>query len=105
MHVRVSCPACEARLRLTAEQTLRSEPQSLAGLSFVITGTLSRPRSEIAEMIEQRGGKVTGSVSGKTDYLVIGDSPGGSKYRKAQELGVPQIDETQLTELMEQGKT
>jgi DNA ligase (NAD+) len=68
----------------------------LAGLTFVITGTLSRSRQEVAEIIERHGGKVTGSVSRKTDYLVVGDSPGGTKYRKAQQLDVPVIDEARL---------
>jgi DNA ligase (NAD+) len=75
----------------------------LAGLTFVITGTLSRPRKEIAALIEAHGGKVTGSVSRKTDYLVVGESPGGSKYRKAQQLGTPQIDEEQLMALINRG--
>jgi len=75
----------------------------LAGLTFVITGALSRPRREIAEMIEQQGGKVTGSVSGNTDYLVAGDSPGGAKYRKAQRLETPIVDEARLMEMIGQG--
>ena len=75
---------------------------ALAGLTFVITGTLSRPRQEVAEMIEQHGGKVTGSISSKTDYLVAGESPGG-KYRKAQQLEVPMIDEVQLLEMISTG--
>jgi len=75
----------------------------LMGLTFVITGTLSRSRSEVAEAIKQHGGKVTGGVSGKTDYLVAGESPGGSKYRKAQKLEVEVIDEARLLELIGQG--
>jgi len=75
---------------------------ALAGLTFVITGTLSRPRKEVAEMIEQHGGKVVGSVSGKTDYLVAGESPGGGKYRKAQQLGTPMIDEARLIGMIDQ---
>jgi len=72
----------------------------LQGLTFVITGTLSRPREEIAEMIERYGGKVTGSVSRKTDYLIVGENPGGTKYRRAQELGVPMIHEARLWEMV-----
>lgn len=75
----------------------------LTGLTFVITGTLSRPRPEIARMIEQHGGKVTGSVSSKTDYLIAGESPGGSKYRKAQQLETPIIGEAQLLGMVGQG--
>jgi len=73
----------------------------LAGLTFVITGTLpSMSRDEATRLIEQHGGKVTGSVSRNTDYLVVGESPGGTKYRKAQQLEVPMIDEAQLLELI-----
>ena len=54
----------------------------------------------MAEMIEQHGGKVTGSVSSKTDYLLVGESPGGSKYRKAQQLDVPMIDDARLGEMI-----
>ena len=75
----------------------------LSGLTFVITGTLpTMSRDEASRLIEQRGGKVTGSVSGNTDYLVVGESPGGSKYRKAQELETPMIDEARLLEMIGQ---
>lgn len=78
--------------------------QTLAGLTFVITGTLpSLSRDEAAALIEQHGGKVTGSVSKKTSYLVVGESPGGSKFNKAQELGTPQLDEEGLRRLIEAG--
>jgi len=75
---------------------------ALTGLTFVITGTLSRPRQEVAALIERHGGKVTGSVSRNTDYLVVGESPGGSKYRKAQQLELPMIDEARLLEMVGQ---
>jgi DNA ligase (NAD+) len=78
---------------------------SLTGLTFVITGTLSRPRQEIEKMIEQYGGKAVGSVSRNTDYVVVGESPGGSKYRKAQQLATPMIDETKLMEMIAQGQS
>ncbi len=79
------------------------EKGALDGLTFVITGTLSRPRKEIAALIEAHGGRVVGSVSRKTDYLVVGESPGGTKYRKAQQLGTPQISEEQLLAMLESG--
>jgi DNA ligase (NAD+) len=85
------------RLEMGEESTVG--PQPLAGLTFVITGTLSRPRGEVAEIIEQSGGKVTSSVSSRTNYLIVGESP-GSKYRRAQELDVSIIDEAQLMEMM-----
>lgn len=67
-----------------------------AGKTFVITGTLpTMSRNEAKEWIESRGGKVTGSVSKKTDFLVAGESA-GSKLTKAQNLGIPVIDEETL---------
>jgi len=75
-----------------------SAPQTLAGKTFVITGTLSAPRGEIKEQIERHGGKVVGSVSGKTDYLVAGENA-GSKLTRAEELGVTVIGENALAEL------
>jgi DNA ligase (NAD+) len=73
----------------------------LAGKTFVITGTLPNvSREKATEAIESAGGKVTNSVSKKTDYLVVGADPGGSKYNKAQEIGTEQIDEDRLNELL-----
>ena len=72
----------------------------LAGKTFVITGTLAAPRAEVKRRIEALGGKVTGSVSSKTDYLVAGDKP-GSKRAKAEELGVEVLDEPGLERLLE----
>ena len=70
-----------------------------SGQTFVITGTLPNwSRDEAKVFIEERGGKVTDSVSKKTDYLVLGESP-GSKLAKAQSLGVAILDEAQLRKL------
>ncbi len=74
-------------------------PQSLDGLIFVLTGTLSRPRGEVKNSIEAAGGKVTGTVSRKTHYVVAGEDP-GSKARKAADLGVEILDETGLNALI-----
>jgi DNA ligase (NAD+) len=90
----------QAGVKLEQEALAAPAGGSLEGLTFVITGTLSRSRKEMAETIEQHGGKVTGSVSSKTDYLLAGESPGGSKYRKAQQLEVPVIDEARLKEMI-----
>jgi DNA ligase (NAD+) len=69
----------------------------LSGKTFVITGTLpSMSRDAATTFIERSGGKVTGGVSSKTDFLVAGEAPGRSKYTKAQQLDVPIIDEEQL---------
>ena len=74
---------------------------TLAGKTFVLTGTLpSLTRSEAKEMIEAAGGKVSGSVSKKTDYVVAGEEAGG-KLTKAQSLGVAVIDEAGLRALLE----
>lgn len=74
--------------------------QSFAGLTFVLTGTLSGfTREEADEAITSRGGKSAGSVSKKTSYVVVGDSP-GSKYDKAIELGVPVLDEAAFVKLL-----
>jgi len=73
----------------------------LAGKTLVVTGTLpSMSREEAVERIEAAGGKVTGSVSKKTSFLVAGEDPGASKFDKAQELGTKVIDEERLLELL-----
>ena len=75
-------------------------PQTLAGLTFVVTGGLeSFTRDGISETIAGHGGKPSSSVSKKTDYLLVGSDP-GSKLAKAQELGVPVIDEARFKELL-----
>jgi DNA ligase (NAD+) len=88
---------------LAMEQEGRAPGTSgpLAGKTFVITGTLpGMSREKAAEAIEAAGGKVTNSVSKKTDFLVVGADPGGSKFNKAQEIGTEQIDEARLEELL-----
>jgi DNA ligase (NAD+) len=73
--------------------------QVFSGLTFVITGTLPEfTRQEAKEFIESQGGRVISSVSRKTSYLVLGEKP-GSKFEKAQKLGVPIIDESGLRQL------
>jgi len=69
--------------------------QELAGETWVITGTLSRPRDEFAELIRRHGGTVSGSVSKKTSYVLAGEEA-GSKLEKAKSLGVPVVDEAAL---------
>ena len=72
----------------------------LAGRTFVLTGTLpDLTREDATERIVAAGGRVTGSVSKKTDYVVAGDSP-GSKLAKAEDLDVPVIDEAGLRKLV-----
>jgi len=85
-----------------AEQAEQKGPQPLEGLTFVVTGTLPNlTRTEVKDLIETNGGKVTGSVSGNTDYLVLGEDP-GSKYDQAQKRGVPTISEDELKKMIEE---
>ena len=81
-------------------------PQTLAGLTFVLTGALVRSgmtREEAGEALRARGAKVTSSVSGKTSYVVAGENA-GSKYDKAVALGVPVLDEDDLADLLAGGE-
>jgi DNA ligase (NAD+) len=84
-----------------AERQSDTGPQPLVGLTFVITGTLpTLSRSEAKTLIESKGGKVTGSVSGSTDYLLLGEDP-GSKLEQARKRGVPTLSEADLRQLIE----
>lgn len=82
------------------EKVVESQDTQLAGKTFVVTGTLSVPRDQIKAMIEAAGGKVSGSVSKKTNYLVAGEEA-GSKLENAQKLGVTVLDESQLRAMLE----
>jgi DNA ligase (NAD+) len=85
---------------VTSAPTAPEGPKPLAGKSIVLTGTLPRlSREEARDLIERHGGRVTSSVSKKTDYVVVGDSP-GSKADDARRLGVKVIDEAGLRDLV-----
>jgi DNA ligase (NAD+) len=89
-----------AGVATTAPKTQRRDDGALHGKTFVLTGTLETlTRDEASALIVAAGGKVTGSVSNKTDYVVAGGDP-GSKLRKAESLGVPVLDESALRELL-----
>jgi DNA ligase (NAD+) len=89
----------KAGVRPTAEKR-EVKSQKLAGKSFVFTGGLAnRSREEAGELVQQHGGKVGGSVSKKTDYVVVGTDP-GSKYDKAKELGVTILTEDEFERLI-----
>jgi DNA ligase (NAD+) len=89
------------RRGLTFEEPRQKTSGALKGQTIVLTGTLEKlSRERATELIEANGGKVTNSVSKKTSYLVAGGDA-GSKLQKAQELGVPVIDETKLMELLQ----
>ncbi len=93
-----------AGIRTEAEQVKAVGPQVLESLTFVITGTLpTMSREQARAFIEAHGGKVTGSVSGKTDYLLAGEQA-GSKLAKAEKLGVAVIDEVSLREMVGEGQ-
>ena len=76
----------------------------LAGATFVVSGTIEGfSREEAQAAIEARGGKATSSVSGKTTALFVGDSPGASKTRKAEELGIPILDGDAFRRMLDEG--
>ncbi len=81
--------------------TSNAEPlgTQLAGLTFVLTGALAKPRDEITARLEKLGARVTGSVTKKTSYVIAGEDA-GSKLTKAQDLGVPVLDEAGLETLL-----
>ncbi|MBD3005633.1 NAD-dependent DNA ligase LigA [Streptomyces sp. 5-10] len=92
-----------AGVRLEEEGGEDEGPRPLEGLTVVVTGTLqSYTRDGAKEALQSRGAKVTGSVSKKTDFVVVGDNP-GSKYDKAMQVKVPVLDEDGFGVLLEQG--
>jgi len=94
----------QAGVSLVQTEPIGGSEGSLAGMTFVITGTLpSMSRDAATRLIERCGGKVTGNVSSRTSYLVAGESPGRSKYSKAQQLHVPIINQDQLLEMVGEG--
>lgn len=88
----------KARVGMTrAKEEAAPVEGTLAGLTFVITGTLpTMSREEATRFIQEHGGKVVEGVSSKTNYLLAGADPGGTKFSKAKELGIKMIDEAQL---------
>ena len=81
-----------------------TQEQNLKGLSIVVSGTLEGfSRDRAAEAIKERGGKSPGSVSKRTQALVLGENPGAAKLKKAQELGIPILDEAGFVELLKTG--
>jgi DNA ligase (NAD+) len=91
-----------AGVRMAEEVTPAPTEGPLAGLTFVITGTLaSMPRSKAEELIGQLGGSASDSVTKKTDYLVVGESP-GSKLQKARQYDTKLLSEEEFLELLRQ---
>lgn len=88
----------------TEDEGAEQGPRPLEGVTVVITGTLaSYSRDGATEAVQALGGKVSGSVSKKTDFVVVGTDPGASKYEKAVKLGVPMLDDAGLTALLQEG--
>ncbi|MCD8194479.1 MAG: NAD-dependent DNA ligase LigA [Tannerellaceae bacterium] len=84
-----------------AQEQLAGRTDKLKGLTLVISGTFTKhSRDEYKQMIEQNGGKNSGSVSGKTDYIIAGDNMGPAKLEKAQKLGVKIINEDEFLSML-----
>ncbi len=84
----------EAGLQMAVEADSTSDGDALAGKVIVISGTFnSHSRDEYKQIIERNGGKNSGSISGKTDFVLAGDNMGPAKLEKARKLGIPVIDE------------
>lgn len=93
-----------AGVRLADDAPEGAASDLLAGSAFVVSGTLDGMSREEAEAaVEARGGRITGSVSSRTTALVVGESPGASKTRKAEELGIPIIDDPTFRKVLDQG--
>jgi DNA ligase (NAD+) len=87
-----------------ADEGADEGPRPLEGVTVVVTGTLpSYSRDGATEAVQALGGKVTGSVSKNTAFVVVGSDPGASKYDKAVKLGVPILDDAGLTTLLQSG--
>lgn len=87
-----------------ADEAVASRPQTLAGTTWVLTGALAHySREEATAALKALGAKVTGSVSARTSFVVVGADP-GSKYDKARELGVPVLSEDELAATIESGQ-
>jgi DNA ligase (NAD+) len=98
------------KLQAAGVRTADPEPEGidtglLAGVTLVVTGTLEGlSRDQAKTAVEERGGKVTSSVSSKTDAVVAGESPGAAKIQKAEELGIPIVEEAAFMAVLERGK-
>ena len=90
-----------AGLQFTAQLLPSNSLQTLSGMTFVVTGTLpTLKRDQAKQLIQDAGGKVMGSVSKNTSYIVVGEEA-GSKLAKAQSLGINQLSEADLLDLLE----
>ncbi len=94
----------EGGIRTADGEPGEEAPRPLEGMTVVVTGTLADfSRDGATEAVQERGGKVTGSVSKKTHFVVVGADPGAAKYEKAVSLGLPLLDDEGFRVLLEQG--
>ncbi|MCR5759126.1 MAG: NAD-dependent DNA ligase LigA [Bacteroidales bacterium] len=89
-------------LQFSVERESEALSEALAGKTIVISGTFSISRDDMKALISRHGGKNSGSISGKTSFLLAGDNPGPEKLRKCSELGVPVLDEKAFMALLPQ---
>jgi len=85
-----------------APQKREIKESAFTGKTVVLTGSMSKPRSEIKAMLETMGAKVTNTVSKKTDFVIYGEDP-GSKYEKARALGVTLLSEEEMRQMLKEG--
>lgn len=90
-------------LKFSIDEPAENLSAALEGKTIVISGIFSISRDEMKHLIELHGGKNSSSISGKTSYLLAGTKPGPEKLKKAEELGIPVIDETEFRSLLPQG--
>ena len=84
-----------------SEEQLEGQTDKLVGKSFVISGVFEMSRNALKKLIEDNGGKVSSSLSSKTDYLVRGENMGPSKLEKAEKLGINMLSELEFLEMVE----
>ncbi len=89
-----------ADLRFELEEIKKAESDILAGMTIVVSGNFSVSRDEIKGLIAAHGGKSSGSISGKTTYLLAGEKSGPEKLKKAEALGVKIIDENEFRNMI-----
>jgi len=91
-----------AGLRFEVGEELQAASDKLAGMSIIVSGVFSVPRDELKQLIEQNGGKNVSSISKNTTYVLAGDKMGPEKRKKAENLGIPIISETDFFEMIEE---
>ena len=91
-----------AGLRFEVGEELHAASDKLAGMSIIVSGVFSVPRDELKQLIEQNGGKNVSSISKNTTYVLAGDKMGPEKRKKAENLGIPIISETDFFEMIEE---